>query len=75
MEALLPKGNSGSVGVEDELIVSLMSLVYYQLIILQSVGQRFLIQLFTYFCLFSSATIFPAICTSPLKKSQASSPT
>ncbi len=32
-DALLPKGNSGSVGVEDELIVSLMDLVYYQLII------------------------------------------
>lgn len=71
MEALLPKGNSGSVGVEDELIVSLMSLVYYQLIILQSVDQRFLIQLFTYFCLFSCA----AICTSPLKKIQNSNPT
>lgn len=42
MEALLPKGNSGSVGVEDELIVSLMNLVHYQLTILQSVDQRFL---------------------------------
>lgn len=38
----LPKGSSGSVGVGDELIVSLMVLMYYQLSIRQSIDQRFL---------------------------------
>lgn len=42
MEAALLNGSSGSVGVEDELIVSLMVLMYYQLSTRQPLDQRFL---------------------------------
>ena len=47
-EAPPPKGSSGSVGVEDELIVSLISLVYQQLSIHPTNDQRFLKCFFTY---------------------------
>ena len=42
VEAALLNGSSGSVGVEDELIVSLMVLMYYQLSTRQPLDQRFL---------------------------------
>ena len=58
VEPALPNGSSGSVGVEDELIVSLMGLVYYQLSIRQSLDQRFL----NHFYLFLS-NIHPSYCS------------
>ena len=55
VEAPLPKGSSGSVELEFELIVFPISLMHYQLTIWQSLDQRFL----NHFLLFLS-NILPA---------------
>ena len=66
-EAPPPKGSSGSVGVEEELIVSLISLVYQQLSTPQPIGQRFLKCFFTYELVISRPACPVSLGNNPLK--------